>query len=91
MPCSVRTTVTLDPDVERMIREEIHHSRKSFKEVLNQAVRSALKANSKRLPDFLPPVAMGVMPGVDPAGLAALADELEVESYLSTLRAGGLR
>ena len=31
----MRTTVTLDPDVERLLREAMHRSRLSFKETLN--------------------------------------------------------
>ena len=32
----MRTTVTLDEDVERLLREATHRSRSSFKETLNQ-------------------------------------------------------
>jgi len=77
----MRTTVTLDSDVERILRDEIHRSRRSFKEVLNDAVRRALKPKSPHLPNLLPPVPMGVMPGVDPARLPDLADDLEVDAY----------
>ena len=77
----MRTTVTLDSDVERILRDEVHRSRKSFKEILNNAVRTALRPKSRPFPELLPPVSMGTAPGVDPAGFAALADELEVEAY----------
>ena len=39
----MRTTVTLDTDVERMLRNAMHRSRKSFKRALNDAVRSGLR------------------------------------------------
>ncbi len=77
----MRTTVTLDSDVERILRDEIHRTRRSFKEILNDAVRTALKPKPPRLPTLLPPVSMGVMTGVDPARFTNLADELEVEAY----------
>ena len=39
----MRTTVTLEPDVERMIRQEVAARRKTFKQVLNEAVRRGLR------------------------------------------------
>ncbi len=38
----MRTTVTLDPDVEALIRNRMREQGISFKEALNQALRSAL-------------------------------------------------
>jgi hypothetical protein len=35
----MRTTVTLDKDVERLLRRAMHSRRKSFKETLNDAIR----------------------------------------------------
>lgn len=77
----MRTTVTLDSDVERILREEIHRSRKSFKVILNDAVRAALKPKSQQLPKLLPPVSMGIMTGVDPVRFTNMADELEADAY----------
>lgn len=36
----MRTTVTLDKDVERLLRDEMQRARKSFKASLNDAVRA---------------------------------------------------
>ena len=82
----MRTTVTIDSDVERILRDEIHRSRKSFKVVLNNAVRTALKPKSPQLPKLLPPVSMGVMNGTDPMRLTNLADELEATAYRTLAR-----
>lgn len=38
----MRTTVTLDPDVEALIRQRMRERGQTFKRVLNQALRSAL-------------------------------------------------
>lgn len=38
----VRTTVTLDVDTEALLRDEAARTGRSFKEVLNRAVRQAL-------------------------------------------------
>ena len=82
----VRTTVTLDRDVERMLRESMHKSRSSFKKALNAAVRAGLARRplgSKAVSFALRARPMGLRPGIDPASLNKLADDLEVESWLS--------
>ena len=40
----MRTTVTLDPDVERLIRDAMRERAISFKEALNEAARNGLRA-----------------------------------------------
>ena len=40
----MRTTVTLDPDVERLIRDAMRERAISFKEALNEAARIGLSA-----------------------------------------------
>jgi hypothetical protein len=47
----VRTTVTLDPDTERMVRNLMRERGVSFKQALNDAIRAGLagaKTNSGR-------------------------------------------
>ena len=44
MIACMRTTVTLDPDVERLIRDAMRERSVSFKEALNQAARDGLQA-----------------------------------------------
>jgi hypothetical protein len=81
----MRTTVTLEKDVERLLRETMHRSRRGFKETLNAAVRAALGpgpgAAAKR-PFVVTARPMGLRAGIDPAGLNKLADELEAEAFL---------
>ncbi len=42
----MRTTVTIDPDTERLLKEETRRTGKSFKRVLNEAVRIAFGQES---------------------------------------------
>lgn len=42
MMAAMRTTVTLDPDVERLIRDAMKERAISFKEALNDAARTGL-------------------------------------------------
>lgn len=79
----MRTTVTLEPDVERYIREACHKRKKSFKQVLNDALRESLQPKAS-MPELLPPRSMGLAAGVDPRRLSDLADDLETEAYLAS-------
>jgi hypothetical protein len=90
----MRTTVTLDPDVERLLKEAAHETRRSFKQVLNDAVRAGLRASSatasrKRFSVKARP--LGLRPGIDPTRLAELADELEIEAFLKSTRRSAMK
>ena len=80
----MRTTVILDPDVERLLRDECYRTKKSFKEALNAAIRASLRPAPRRQPKLLPPRAMGLRAGIGPRILSGLADELETDAYLAT-------
>lgn len=43
----MRTTVTLDPDTEKLIRELMRERGVSFKQALNDAIRSGLKPGKR--------------------------------------------
>jgi len=90
----MRTTVTLDRDVEQMLREAMHRSRNGFKQTLNAAIRAALgrkTAPATRRPFVIKARPLGLRAGLDPAGFNKLADELELEAVLAKRRSGGSR
>ncbi len=78
----MRTTLTLEPDVEQYIREACLKRRTSFKQVVNDALRESLKPPA-RDNELLAPRAMGLAPGIDPRRLAELAGEMEADAYLA--------
>jgi hypothetical protein len=83
---SIRTTVTLDPDVARMLEEEVHRARKPFKQVLNETIRRGLspRTSEQRVPRFRVRVhAAKCIAGYDAGRLNALADELEDAAILT--------
>ncbi len=85
----MRTTVTLDRDVERLLREAMHRTRRSFKETLNVAVRQGLgatTAHARVAPFVVQARPMGLRAGIDPTGLNKLADDLEAEAFPPKLR-----
>ncbi|HTL54141.1 MAG TPA: hypothetical protein VL361_00625 [Candidatus Limnocylindrales bacterium] len=87
----MRTTVTLEKDVERMLRDAMHRSRKSFKQTLNAALRAGLSSKpqpSKRSAFVVRARPMGLRAGVDPAGFNKLVDDLDVGAFLAENRPG---
>lgn len=80
----MRTTVTLDPDVEQLLREAMHRTRRSFKATVNAALRAGLRGGAATPAPFeVRARPMGLRAGIDPAGLNRLNDELEVEAHLA--------
>ena len=90
----MRTTVTLDPETERLIREAMRQRGQSFKEVLNRAVVQGLADLQHEAGD--PPFVaqtfpMGLRAGNDPAHLGTLGDDLEADAFLELSRRLGRR
>jgi ribbon-helix-helix CopG family protein len=81
----MRTTLTLDEDVARQLKEKARRSGESFKEVVNSALRQGLaqgKRPGAKLPRFeVKPKACGFRSGVDVLRLNQLNDELEMEDF----------
>jgi predicted transcriptional regulator len=74
----MRTTVTLDPDVEQLLKEAAYRSGRPFKATLNDAIRAGLRpqrAAAAAAPAW-PVYDMGE-PLVDLTKAMALADELD--------------
>ncbi|MBL8323599.1 MAG: hypothetical protein JNJ89_01445 [Rubrivivax sp.] len=75
----MRTTVTLEPDVQALLREASLRSGKPFKRILDDAVRTPLKAGQRTaaapVPEW-PSLDMGA-PLLDLTKAMALADELD--------------
>ena len=81
----MRTTVSLEKDVERMLRDAMHRSRKSFKQALNAALRTGLSGKTvqtKARRFVVQARPMGLRVGLDPAGFNRLADDFEVDAFL---------
>lgn len=83
----MRTTVTLDPDVEELIRREMHQRRASFKEVVNEGLRLALRDPGPRRRVETPSFDLGA-PEANLDRALALAGALEDEERLQRLEGG---
>jgi len=79
----VRTTLTLDPDVARLLEEEAHRRRKPFKQVVNDAIRKGLSPRAARRSVEryrVVPHETKLRPGIDAGAMSRLAEELEDEA-----------
>lgn len=79
----MRTTLTLEEDLGRRLKELARESGRSFKDVVNDVVRRGL-STGERPPDNaepfrVQPKARGFKPGIDPLKLNQLYDDLEIE------------
>jgi hypothetical protein len=83
----VRTTVTLDPDTEALLRRRMRERGLSFKAALNEAVRAGL-APEKASGRFRTPTADLGLPIVNLDRALVLAGELEDEELLRKQRTG---
>jgi len=83
----MRTTLTLEPELAKKLRDLAHRQGTSFKQVLNDAIRRGLSA---QLPSaevepftFEPHRGGAFQPGVDPTKLNQLFDQIEVEGFFA--------
>ncbi|MEA3410849.1 MAG: hypothetical protein U9R74_04845 [Pseudomonadota bacterium] len=81
----MRTTVTLDPEAERLLKEAMRRRGQSFKEVLNQAVirdLADLVTGGDEAPFEIESSPMRLLAGYDPAHLNRLDDDLEARAFV---------
>ena len=79
----MRTTLTIDDNIARQLKAIVHRTGKSFKAVVNEALRAGIENNriaAAARPYRLDPVAMGEVVGpFDLDKALRLADQLEDE------------
>lgn len=79
----MRTTVTLDPATERLIRLAMADRGVSFKVALNEAIQRGLAdLDDQDEPFVVQATSLGLRAGIDPARLNAGAGELEVDAFV---------
>jgi hypothetical protein len=74
----VRTTLTIDPDVQKLLEQEVARSRRPLKQVVNEALRRGLTRSGEKARKVVVKVSDSrLRPGYDPSSFNALSDELE--------------
>jgi hypothetical protein len=84
----MRTTVTLDPDVEARLREYARERGVSFKEALNSAIRAGLMGSREGREYRTPSRSLGLRAGVNLDKALALASDLEDAEIVHDLERG---
>ena len=85
----MRTTLTLDDDLSKRLRDAAHREHRSFKAVCNDAVRAGLdkKPVGKRKKFTFPTYNMGE-PTIDLTKALAIAAEMEDQEILRKMALG---
>lgn len=75
----MRTTLSLDDDVARLLQREVRRSGASFKETVNRCLRQGLIASSRRpaKPFAVTPRPLGLPPGLSYDNAEELIEALE--------------
>jgi len=88
----MRTTVTLEADVARLLNDQARRTRKTFKETLNAAVRKGLGQaceSDASSPFIIEARPMHLKTGMDAGKFNSLLDDLEAEHFASKARTSG--
>ena len=80
----MRTTVTLDPDTDALVRKLMRERGLSFKEAVNASIRAGTAPQTRRQPFRTPTFEMGA-PSVSMDKALRLAAELEDEEIVRKL------
>jgi hypothetical protein len=83
----MRTTITIDPDTEALLKEETARSGQSFKVVLNQSIRRALGHRARPAVALQPLFTAAFPPALLETSMNRLADALDDEETLRELQA----
>lgn len=84
----MRTTVTIEPAVERLLRKAMAVRGHGFKRTLNDALRAGLAdiEGDDEPPFEIRARPLGLRPGIDPTRLNSLAGELDDEAFIALSR-----
>jgi hypothetical protein len=83
----MRTTVTLDPDVESLIQQNMRERGLTFKEAINEAIRAGAMGSSRHAGEPFPTADLGE-PLIDVTKALRLAGELEDQELAARLARG---
>ena len=76
----MRTTLTLDDDVARLVEQEVRRSGETFKSTVNDLLRAGLQARRRPAPRkrfVVTPRKMGLPPGLSYDSIPELLERLE--------------
>lgn len=83
----MRTTVTLDPDVDQLVKRRMRERNQTFKQALNDLVRASVAGGREPEPFYTETVSMGTSQ-VNLDRALQLVGELEDDELIRKMRAG---
>lgn len=83
----MRTTVTLDPDADAIVRKLMRERKLTFKQALNAAIRAGVSTGQRRTTSYTRTKSMGI-PRVPLDKALQLAGRLEDEEIIRKLALG---
>lgn len=86
----MRTTLTLDEDVARLVADAAHEQRRPIKQVVNDALRLALRpaGYTEQQRYGAVPHEANLAPGLDLTGFNRLVDDLETDAVVAKAARG---
>lgn len=84
----MRTTLTIDDDLAALLHEQARRTGRTFRDVVNEAIRDGLLRGESE-PPCIPPVhELGIRPGVDLTKALQLVGQLEDEEVVRKMEIG---
>ena len=84
-----RTSLSLDADVDREIRQIMHQDGRSLRQTVNELLRLAIKQSKQDVAKIKPfqvkPFELAFRPGIDSEKLNQLSDQLETDAFKDNL------
>ena len=82
----MRTTVTLDPDAELIVRRRMRTQKVTFKQALNDAIRDGVAGGTRA--EFRTPTADMGVPTINLDRALQIAAELEDDALVARMKSG---
>lgn len=84
----MRTTLTIDDDLAALLHAQARETGRTFRDVVNQALRDGLLQEGAA-DDYVPPVHdLGIRPGVDLTKALQLVGQMEDEEIIRKMEVG---
>ena len=84
----MRTTLTIDDDLAALLHYQARRSGRTFRDVVNEAIRDGLLRGETELPCVPPVHDLGIRPGVDLTKALQLVGQLEDEAVVQKMEIG---
>jgi len=84
----MRTTLTIDDDLAALLHDRARRTGRTFRDVVNEAIRNGLLRSEDESPCVPPVHELGIRPGVDLTKALQLVGQLEDEEIVRKMEIG---